>query len=289
MKLQAFAKINWSLDITGVREDGYHFMDMLMQPVSISDEIEISSAPALSVTVSGFPPVRADESNLAYRAAAALKKAGHYRSGAAIHLFKRIPVGAGMGGGSTDAAAVLVGLNKLWGLSLPSAELEKIGLTIGADVPFFIRGGLTRTRGIGEAMESYEAEYNYWLLVIQPCAGLSTSQVFGLWHDDPEMKRPDTDAALQALRSGNLSLLCASVENVLQPVSAHLRPEIGTACGRLVDEGAMAAKMTGSGSAVFGVFRSRPMAERAFRNLSAVYRTVFLCHTQHDSIRLEED
>ena len=145
MKLQAFAKINWSLDITGVREDGYHFMDMLMQPVSISDEIEISSAPALSVTVSGFPPVRADESNLAYRAAAALKKAGHYRSGAAIHLFKRIPVGAGMGGGSTDAAAVLVGLNKLWGLSLPSAELEKIGLTIGADVPFFIRGGMRQS------------------------------------------------------------------------------------------------------------------------------------------------
>lgn len=289
MILEAYAKINWSLDITGVREDGYHYMDMLMQPVSLADEITLAPAPSLAISTSGWPHSRADESNLAYRAAKVLKEASGYSAGASIHVHKRIPVGAGMGGGSADAAAVLTGLNRLWNTGLSAAELERIGLTLGADVPFCIRGGLTRTRGIGEALESHDNLYSYSLVVIQPCPGLSTAQVFSRWHESGVFTRPDTETALRALESGDLPLLCASISNVLQPVSESLRPEIARACTLLEDSGALKALMTGSGSAVFGVFRSPAAADRAFRRLSSGFKTVFLCHTQHDSLRIAEE
>ncbi len=289
MILEAFAKINWSLDITGLREDGYHYMDMLMQPVSLADEITLSLSPSLGISTSGWPHSRADESNLAYRAALALKTAAGYAGGALIHVHKRIPIGAGMGGGSTDAAAVLTGLNRLWNTGLAPADLENIGLTLGADVPFFIRGGLTRTRGIGEELESRECLHNYWLVVIQPCPGLSTAQVFGLWHGSGNYARPHTDEALRALESGDLPGLCAGISNVLQPVSESLRPEIARACETLEKAGAARALMTGSGSAVFGIFRSSAAAEKAYRNLSGRYKTIFLCHTQSDSIRITQE
>lgn len=288
MFLEAYAKINWSLDITGVREDGYHYMDMLMQPVSLADEITLEPASSLSISTGGWPPSRADESNLAYRAALALKNASGYPGGVSIHVQKRIPIGAGMGGGSADAAGVLYGLNRLWNTGLTNEELEKLGLTLGADVPFCLRGGLTRTTGIGESLQSCDYQYNYWLIVIQPCPGLSTARVFSLWKQD-SCVHPDTDKALHALETGSLDLLCSSIGNVLQPVSETLRPEIAKCCSDLKTEGAQTALMTGSGSAVFGVFRSARDARKAFEKLSSRYKTVFLCHTQHDSIRILEE
>ena len=289
MILEAFAKINWSLDITGIRDDGYHFMDMIMQPVSLPDEITLTSASTITITTGGWPPSRADASNLAYRAALALKNETGYTGGAQIHVQKKIPIGAGMGGGSTDASAVLIGLNRLWNTGLPTADLERIGLSLGADVPFFIRGGLTRTRGIGEDLENHECLYNYWLVVIQPCPGLSTAQVFSLWNRDDPVRRPDTEKALLSLKTGNLSMLCENLGNVLQPVSESIRPEIIHACNALSENDAVYAGMTGSGSAVFGVFRSSAAADNAYCRLRKVYKTIFLCHTQHDSIRITQE
>ena len=289
MILDAFAKINWSLDITGVREDGYHLMDMIMQPVSLSDEITLSAASSLSISTGGWPPSRADETNLAYRAALRLREVTGYTGGAHIHVHKQIPIGAGMGGGSTDAAAVLIGLNRLWNTGLSSSDLEKTGLSLGADVPFFIRGGLTRTRGIGENLENHDCLYNYWLVVIQPCPGLSTAQVFSLWHQNIPLRRPDTDKALHGLETGDLSMLCGHLGNVLQPVSESLRPEISAACEALSVQHAVFSGMTGSGSAVFGVFRSSSEAKQAFQKLSREYKTIFLCHTQHDSVRIMQE
>ncbi len=286
MVLEAYAKINWSLDITGVREDGYHLMDMIMQPVSLSDEITLTPAPSLSITTGGWPPSRADETNLAFRAALALRNETGFSGGAQIHVEKHIPIGAGMGGGSTDAAAVLIGLNRMWNTGLAPDDLECIGLSLGADVPFFIRGGLMRTRGIGEQLESHDCRYNYRLVVVQPCPGLSTAQVFGLWHQSAPACRPDTEKALYALENGNLTALCEHLGNVLQPVSESLRPEIVRACEALSACGASYAGMTGSGSAVFGVFRSSAAAGSAYRKMSPAYRTLFLCHTQHDSVRI---
>lgn len=286
MILEAYAKINWSLDITGVREDGYHLMDMIMQPVSLSDEITLSPSSSLSISTGGWPPSRADETNLAYRAAVALRNRTGCTDGAQIHVQKRIPIGAGMGGGSTDAAAVLWGLNRMWKTGLSDSDLEQIGLTLGADVPFFIRGGLTRTRGIGEILEGHDCLYNYWLIVIQPCPGLSTAQVFSLWHKNGPVDRPDTEMALHALETGDIQMLCRHLGNVLQPVSESLRPQIIQACNALSYSGAVYSGMTGSGSAVFGVFRSSVTAGKAYRKLLPAYKTIFLCHTQHDSIRM---
>ena len=289
MILEAFAKINWSLDITGLRDDGYHLMDMIMQPVSLSDEITLTSSPLLSITTGGWPPSRADATNLAYRAALTLKKRTGYSRGAQIHVQKSIPIGAGMGGGSTDASAVLIGLNRLWKTNLSPSELESIGLSLGADVPFFIRGGLTRTRGIGEVLENHDCKYNYWLVVIQPCPGLSTAQVFSLWHRNEPSQRPDTEKALCALETGDLLGLCNHLGNVLQPVSESLRPEIVHACDHLLSQDAVFSCMTGSGSAVFGVYRSSAAASKAYQALRHTYKTIFLCHTQHDSIRIKEE
>ena len=290
MILEAFAKINWSLDITGLREDGYHLMDMLMQPVSLPDEIILRPADILTITTGGVPS-RADGSNLAFRAALMLKEETGFSGGVTIHLHKRIPTGAGMGGGSSDAAAVLVGLNRLWNTGLCPEELERIGLKLGADVPFFIRGGLTRTRGIGEILESHEYMYNYWLIIVQPCAGLSTAKVFSLWEDSADLVHPQTNSGLEALKAGNLAMLCGSISNVLQPCAEKLRPEISGACESLKRAGAVNAVMTGSGSAVFGVFRSSSAAEKARRSILTQYReqSVFLCHTQNDSMRIIEE
>ncbi len=287
MLVEACAKINWSLDITGVREDGYHLMDMLMQPVSLRDTIRLQPAEDLSLTTSGFPLLRPDENHLALRAARLLKTATGTPLGAAISVYKRIPVGAGMGGGSADAAGVLWGLNRLWNTGLSPAELEALGLQLGAAVPFCLRGGLTRTRGIGEEMEKLTCGRFFPLIVVQPCRGLSTREIFRLWQAD-STPHPDTDTAVQALREGDLVRLRASLGNVLQPVSSGLRPEIGQAIRRLKEAGADIALMTGSGSAVFGVFRNSIRARAALSSLSRLWSSVFLAQTCSESLVISE-
>ena len=289
MLLKAFAKINWSLDITGVRPDGYHLMDMVMQPISLSDEIELTPAPEISIVTSGFPVSRADSSNLAWKAAALLRDHCHIQGGVQIRLHKTIPMGAGLGGGSADAATVLRGLNQLWNLNLSAADLESLGLSLGADVPFCLHGGLARTQGIGEQLEDRPCGINYWLLVFQPCRALSTRDIFEGFHSSVSLRRPDTEQVLSALASGNAPMLAGAIGNVLESVSAVRCPEIPEAVSLLKSSGAFAAQMTGSGSAVFGVFRSRALAEKAKAALSSRYRLIHLCHTQSDSIRIMEE
>ncbi len=288
MRLEARGKINWSLDITGLREDSYHLLDMLMQPVALSDTITLTPAVDLALTTGGFPLLKADDRHLAMRAARLLKDRTGCSAGAAIHVEKRIPVGAGMGGGSADAAAVLWGLNRLWDLGLSSADLESLGLELGADVPFCLRGGLTRTRGIGELMENLPCARFFPLVIIQPCRGLSTRDVFAAYHQEQQTAHPDTDSAVSALISGDLALLRRSLGNVLQPVSARMRPEIGQAVHRLKDSGAEIALMTGSGRAVFGLFRTAAKARSAFTSLALRYSSVFLSQTCEESIVLLE-
>ena len=289
MLLKAFAKINWSLDITGVRPDGYHLMDMVMQPVSLSDEIGLIPAKEISLFTDGNPPSRADSTNLAWRAAELLRTSFGVKDGVQISLHKSIPMGAGLGGGSADAAAVLFGLNRLWNLGLSSGKLEEIGLSLGADVPFCLRGGLVRTRGIGELLEDRPCGINYWLLVFQPCRALSTRDIFEAFHSSDVLRRPDTESVLAALAAGNANLLSGSIGNVLESVSAVRCPEIPEAVSALKAAGAFAAQMTGSGSAVYGVFRSRILAEKARSVLGRKYRSIHLCHTQSDSIRIAEE
>lgn len=288
MRVKARAKINWTLDILGQREDGYHLMDMLMQSVSLADTITLTPASEVTITTGGYPKLPANERNLAYRAAIALQNATGCRKGAAIHVEKRIPVGAGMGGGSADAAGVLAGLNQLWETGLNQQELEAIGLTLGADVPFCLRGGLTRTTGIGEKMVSLPCSRLYDLVVIQPCRGLSTKEVFTAYHEKADIPRPATVDAQRALETGDAALLSESLGNVLQAVSQDMRPPIGDAIAALKQRGAIAALMTGSGSAVFGVFESEEDAREAARSLRSRWASTFYCRTCQESVLITD-
>ena len=239
LKLLARAKINWTLDITGRRADGYHLMDMLMQSVTLADEITLEKTldGEITLTTGGTPLLPADEHHLALRAARALQKATSCPLGARIHVEKHIPVGAGMGGGSSDAAAALVALNRLWKLGLSEDALEAIGLTIGADVPFCIRGGLQRAKGVGERLTPVPLARPLYLVAFQPCRGLSTREVFTSLHEEgirPE-DRPDNEAAQRALMTGDVVALGRSLGNVLEPVSRrravmHNRSPIGRPC-----------------------------------------------------------
>ena len=288
MRLEAFAKINWSLDIVGVREDGYHLMDMIMQPVSLADEITLTPAHEMSISTDGYPRSRADRTNLAMRAALEIRESAGYSGAVHVHVHKRIPMGAGLGGGSADAAAVLCGLNRMWNLGMTGEELEKIGLKLGADVPFLVRGGVARVTGIGEIIEPHECRNNYWMLIFQPCRGLSTREIFEAWNPE-EVHHPDTQSALSALENGNLQMLSENVGNVLESVSAARCPEIGEAVNALAGCGSRLAAMTGSGSAVFGVFTSRTEAAKAASLLSHRWKHIHICHTQTDSVRISEE
>ena len=277
--LKARAKINWTLDITGRREDGYHLMDMLMQSVELHDVLWLEKQDFLSlhsaeenvVSEAGADkessaPVPFDEKNLVIKAARALQKYADIEYGAKITLKKGIPSGAGMGGGSADAAAALVGLNELWELGLSMGELKKIGLTLGADVPFMLTGGLARVSGIGEIIRPVEPAPEIWLTLWQPCDGLSTGEIFSGFDSTPEEKvlHPRNDDAEKALTTQDLPALCAAMENVLQPVSVEKREEIARAIEKLkAASGCYGAMMTGSGSVVYGVFGTKEEAEQA--------------------------
>lgn len=288
MHVVARAKINWTLDIVGKREDGYHLMDMLMQPVELADELTLEKTEnGLTLTVSGYPRVKAGPDNLALRAAQALQAQTGYRGGASIHLHKRIPVGAGLGGGSADAAGVLAGLNRLWETGLTQPELEALGLRLGADVPFCLRGGLQRAQGVGEKLTPMACGGLFWLVILQPCPGLSTREVFGRFRLDARENRPDTQATAAALAAGDWRGLCRSLGNVLQGVSAELRPEIGEGIAALRAHGAAGAWMTGSGSAVFGLFTRAQVAREAQQELHQRWRSCFMTHTCQESVLLD--
>ncbi|MBQ7455366.1 MAG: 4-(cytidine 5'-diphospho)-2-C-methyl-D-erythritol kinase [Clostridia bacterium] len=279
MLLKAYAKINWSLDTVGTRADGYHLLDMVMQTVDLHDDVELTPAAELSLSAGGRTRVPESSDNLALRAALALRERAGVQHGAAIRLHKRIPVGAGMGGGSSDAAAVLRGLNELWKLHYPEEELERVGLSLGADVPFCLRGGLCRAEGVGEVLTPLRPARAMHLVVIQPCRGLSTREVFTALGEGEPPRRPDTAGVIRALEAGQLAPLADAMYNTLQPVSERFRPPIREAVARLREHGARAAQMTGSGSAVFGVFGSAEAARTAWESLRRRYRVCHLTHT----------
>lgn len=280
MKLKACAKINWHLNVTGKREDGYHLLDMLMQPISLADDIMLENADEFSLTVANAPYIPSTKDNLVMRAAMALKAHSGVPRAADIRLIKHIPVGAGLGGGSTDAAAVLWGLNEMWGLHYSADTLAEIGLKLGADIPFCVYGGFARVRGIGEHVEPLPPLKPYWLVVIQPCRGLSTKEVFSSLNlGQPALKEKQLENTMNALQNTDYALLKASMHNDLEETALCLRPQISHAIHSLYENGAKAAMMSGSGSAVFGVFNCHQAAASAHRTLSRKYRTCHICST----------
>ena len=279
IQIKAFAKINWSLDILGRRGDGYHEMDMIMQHISLWDDVQIEAAEDLSLaghTESASQrdardglssaAVRFDESNLMFRAARLLQTECNIHTGARMTLVKRIPSGAGLGGGSADAAAVLEGLNQLWGLGLPHEELLRLGLKLGADVPYMLTPGPARVQGIGEKLKPLQFPEKAYLVLVQPCGGLSTGEIFSAYDGQKVEKqpRPNLDELEGALCSGRLSEATRHMGNVLQPICESARPAITRCVSLLKEGGALTALMTGSGSVVYGVFENEAAQQAAF-------------------------
>ena len=275
--IQAHAKINWSLDILGTRPNGYHELDMLMQRIELADEMTFENARWTRLTIDGqMLPV--GNRNLVIRAANALNEYMGTHKGAKIRLKKHIPVRAGLGGGSADCAAALIALNRLWKFRLPVDTLCEIGAKLGADVPFCIRGGLCRVSGIGEIIEPMDGAPPIPMVLLHPGGGLSTQAVFGKFDAEgyPTL-HVDTMAVAEAVRAKNLAAYAQLSGNALEAPAIDMLPEVAQAMQQLRDAGAAAVRMSGSGSAVYGLFETDDAAQRAAAALPGAILTASIC------------
>ena len=267
--LDAPAKINLTLDIRGKRSDGYHELETVMHQITLVDRITLTVLQQGIEISSNDPALPVGEMNLAYRAAETLFKKYPGRGGVSIHIDKVIPIGAGLAGGSTDAAAVLRGLNILYKFNLSLQELMNIGLEIGSDVPFCVQGGTALARGRGEQLQPLPQQMKLFLLLVKPNFSVSTAEVFGQFDRSKVTNSPDTRAFLEGWHHCDMISICHAMENVLETVTAARYQEIEQIKTRLVKRGALKALMSGSGPTVVGLFRDEASAQQAWYDFSA--------------------
>ncbi len=291
IKLKAMAKINLGLDVLRKREDGYHELRMIMQTVRLFDRIQltVTETPGIRVKTNlSFLPV--DEGNLVYRAAKLLMDEAQVKKGFFIHLEKHIPVAAGMAGGSSDAAAVLVGVNRLFHMGFTLEELMERGVRLGADVPYCILRGTALAEGIGEKLTALPAPPPCHVLIAKPKVHVSTKFVYGNLKAHELMEHPDIDGQIQALRDGDLYRMAELMGNVLETVTIPAYPVVQEIKDIMKKQGAVNAMMSGSGPTVFGLFDDKTKARKAYEKLrrgsiaKQVYLTEFFNNggTYHD-------
>ena len=268
IKLKARAKINLGLDVVRKREDGYHEVRMIMQMINLYDKITLrrSTEPGIRVTTN-LPYLPVNEDNLVYRAAKLLMDEFQVTEGVEIELQKYIPVAAGMAGGSSDAAAVMVGINRIFHLGLTKKQLMERGVKIGADVPFCIMRGTALAEGIGEVLTPLPAMPHCSLVIAKPKIHVSTKFVYGNLKANELKEHPDIDGQVQALREGSLEQLVAKMGNVLETVTVPAYPVIDEIKKTMLKNDAMGAMMSGSGPTVFGVFEREERAQEVCRLL----------------------
>lgn len=264
INLRAMAKINLSLDVTGTRPDGYHDLRMVMQSIRLADQISVSPIRAPGVRMkTNLHFLPADGSNLAARAAQLVMDECGVSGGVFIDLEKHIPVAAGLAGGSSDAAAVLVAMNILFDLGLSDEELRKLGVRLGADVPFCLMRGTALAEGIGEILTPLPPMPDCHILIAKPDIHVSTKTVFGALKLTDDIAHPDTDAQVAAVREGDLKKISSLCGNVLATVTETEYPVISTLRQVMMRHGALTAMMSGSGPTVFGIFEDEKKAEAA--------------------------
>ena len=285
MLIRAYAKINWALDITGKRRDGYHLLHMVMQRISLYDEIEISKTDGNTVEleVNGNDALAAEKDNIILKAVELLS-GGQMRSGLHIRLKKNIPTGAGLGGGSADAAAVLWALNRLWNMNFSSDQLSGMALFLGADVPYCLTGLPAEVKGIGEELSPFICRKTYPLVLLKPSMGLSTARVYGAYDSLGSKKNMVISNTVNALVNGEDELLKASIANQLEEPARMLLPDISECKAALLETGAFCSMMTGSGSAVFGVFHSDDEADRAAEKLKKHFPVCLRANTLQQEV-----
>ena len=277
VRLRAFAKVNYALDVLGLRADGYHEVSTVMQSISLADEVELRRATGgfdLSLEpeeVEIGPPER----NTTYLAWKALQRQTGEELPMKVTLRKEIPAGAGLGSGSADAAAVLVGLNELFGLGMRVEELRETGGRIGADVPFCISGGTAMGEGVGEILTLLPAPPAHHLVVAKPSRSADTAGIYRAYDEAETESINSVKPVVSALLSYNLPALAAAVGNDLAPVTRSFIPEVATLGRTLLASGALGASMSGSGTAVFGIFHDAEAAGLAEDTVDAPFIGVY--------------
>lgn len=278
LKLNAYAKINLGLDVIGRLPNGYHEVKMIMQSVGICDELTFEKQPSGITVTTDSGELPTDENNLIYRAAKLLLDTCAVKEGVRIHLTKRIPIAAGMAGGSTDAAATLKAVNQLFRFGKTKEELMELGVKIGADVPYCILGGTALAEGIGERLTPLPPMPDCHLLVAKPDINVSTKYVYTTLDAAPILFHPDIDGMTAAIFAGDLTGITARLGNVLETVTVPAHPIISKIKEKFLELGSDGVLMSGSGPTVFGIFSDKTAAEKAYASMkqSSLAGQVFL-------------
>lgn len=285
LKLKAMAKINLGLDVLRKREDGYHDLRMVMQTICLYDQISLRVKEHPGITVNtNLSYLPTNEDNLVYRAARLLMDECNVKAGLEIGLKKYIPVAAGLAGGSSDAAAVLVGVNRLFELGFSKQELMERGVKIGADVPYCIMRGTALAEGIGEQLTKLPHAPGMQVLIAKPPIHVSTGFVYGNLKADQLVQHPDIDGQVQAIRDGDFYKMAELMGNVLETVTIPAHPVIQEIKDCMLAYGAVNAMMSGSGPTVFGLFDDEKKAQEAYKKLngSELAKNVFLTKFFHN-------
>ncbi len=277
----AYAKINLTLDVIAKRADGYHDLKMIMQTVSLRDNLAVRRGTGEGIkTITNLGYLPDDDRNIAVKAARAFFEAtGVNCDGVHIAIEKFIPVAAGLAGGSADGAAVLRALNRLYETNLSLDELCKIGVKVGADVPFCICGGTMLAEGVGEILTPIATIPECTVVLCKPGYGMSTAKVFGSLNVDKIEKHPDTERVMRAIEAKDISSVAVNMYNVLEEIVATERHDIKKIEEILLSSGALGAIMSGSGSTTFGIFTDEIAAKNAYKKLSAMYKETYIAKT----------
>lgn len=266
-RIKAYAKINLGLDVVRRLENGYHEVRMVMQTVGIYDVLDFQRTAGGIVITTDSGELPTNEDNLIYKAAKLMIEKYHIIEGVKIHLEKHIPIAAGMAGGSTDAAATLKGMNRLFDLGCTLKDLMELGVNIGADVPYCVMGGTALAEGIGEKLTPLAPAPDCYVLVAKPDINVSTKYVYEHLDAQEIRKHPDIDGMVEAIAEESLQGILDRMENVLETVTVSAYPIIQKIKDRMKELGAINSLMSGSGPTVFGIFVEKDMARRAYDKL----------------------
>lgn len=273
---KAPAKINLLLDVLRKRSDGYHEVEMVMTMVDLADRLEMEELPRDTIIISsqaGFIPL--DEKNLAFQAAKLIKERYEVKQGVYIHLDKKIPVAAGLAGGSSDAAAALRGLNRLWRLGIPDEELQALGAELGSDVPFCVTGGTAIASGRGERLQPIANPPQCWVILAKPPINVSTADIYRRLRADRITEHPSLADMVQAIGGHDFYGVCRSLGNVLEDVTLPLYPEVQQLKDAMMKLGADGVLMSGSGPTVFGLVSRESKIARIYNGLRGFCKEVY--------------
>lgn len=286
--LKSRAKINLSIDVLGKRDDGYHIVEMIMQTIDLYDNLKITKIEGDFIKIkSDSEDIPLNQDNIVYKAAYILKKRFDIKDGVEISIQKNIPVAAGMAGGSSNAAAVLVGLNKVWNLGLSESELKEIGLQLGADVPFCITGGSALAQGIGEELTNIHGlSEGVNILVCKPDIFVSTKEVYQSLDMNKVQKRPENQKLIESLKNDDIKYVSENMVNVLEEVTASKYKEIKQIEATMMKNKALGSMMSGSGPTVFGLFDNKEYAIKAKEELLIDYNQVYLVNSSNKGVEI---